>query len=117
MGLCQMRACDDKKIKLFDWIGVALILGIGFFLDVLFPTFDWLARIGALCVVVALFIAGSNSKTVNYEILDGFDIMVLPSINVPKEEIDAAKNANKERREAAKQVSDALFVGVPFWAH
>ena len=105
-----------KKIMILDWIGLILIISIGYFLDSKFPSYDWLPRFGALCVVAALLVAGSNSSTVNYVGFDGQDISSLPSIDASKEEFQVYKNAENKRKASAEKARDALFIRVPFWA-
>ena len=105
-----------KKIKLFDWIGLILMLSTGYFLDLTIPDLELLPRFGALCVIVALFIAGFNSRSPIYENYDGMAISKLPSINASDEVLQKYKAAEIERKSSAELARDALFVRVPLWA-
>ncbi len=99
-----------KKTKLFDWIGLVLMLGTGYFLNLTTPDLELLPRFGALCVIVALFIAGFNSRSPIYENYDGMEINKLPSINAADEVLEKHKAAEIERKSSAELARDALFV-------
>lgn len=105
-----------KKVNAFDWIGLPAILGCGYFWGLIFPALELFPRFGALCVIVALFIAGSNSKSPIYENFDGMDIGKLPPLPDFGEESPAYQDTLLERKNKAEKARDALFVRVPLWA-
>ena len=105
-----------KKTKLLDWIGLLIVLATGLFLSPIYPELNLFPRFGALCVIVALIIAGANSRSVIYEGFDGQDLSKLPSIDAPAEVLKTYKDEKDNRMANAVQARNALFMRVPLWA-